>query len=124
MEDTSQEQDNVAIKTCKKAVKDCMQACKFGVYCEDLQIEMKAARAIAEDTTLSRETYVAAYKEAQRALISKPSLWSTTTQPSQILQAMKIAEELYDFDAAYAYIKDRVESAAIPQTQESEVTPS
>jgi hypothetical protein len=109
-------------KTCKKAVKDAMHSAKYSVWRDDAQIEMYADRTISEDETISREVYFKAYKASQAALMSKPVPFSLTgPMGSQILQAMLFAEEYEGgFDAAYAYIKDRVEAAFMPQSQESE----
>jgi hypothetical protein len=123
---TSDMQEQAIIeKTCKKAVKDAMHAAKFSTWREDHQVEMSANTAVAEDDTLSRETYIKAYTAAQSALMPKPVPFSLTGPTgSQILQAMLFEEEHgeYGFDGAYMYIRARVESA-VGLPQESETMP-
>jgi hypothetical protein len=123
MQEQEQEQD-IGVKTCKRAVKDAMQMCRFSVFCDDHQIGLKADAALKEDETLSREIYIKAYQASQTALISKPSPWSTTISQSQILPLMIWDEKFVSFDAAYLRLKDRVEAAAIPAIPRESETPT
>jgi hypothetical protein len=111
---------------CKHAVKRCMFAARFANFSEEAQVALFADGEYAKeeydkpDFETFKQTYVTAYMKTQELLVPKSSPFSVRPLPSQIAENMRMDEQLYGFERAYAWVKEKVEEAVgLPQEQET-----